>query len=157
MSAQNSSASSSSVFLRRTAEGKTGGSREESPASCDGSSASRQEKRDPEVAAGVGDQDMLDAAEGCIREGAEMTPAEVGEVLLRNRDEPETAVTELAGELKARVNAADDLQWEDSAAELSHESPTKKGRKGFGGWEGKVRILGRLRSLTKSDSGRRGV
>uniref|UniRef100_A0ACD5Y922 Uncharacterized protein n=1 Tax=Avena sativa TaxID=4498 RepID=A0ACD5Y922_AVESA len=107
----------------------------------------------------VSDQDemMLDAAEGCIRDGAEMTPAEVGEVLLRNRDEPETAVTELASELKARVSAADELQWEDSAAELSDESPRKKGRKGFAGWEGKVRILGRLRSLTKSESGRRGV
>uniref|UniRef100_A0ACD5XLW1 Uncharacterized protein n=1 Tax=Avena sativa TaxID=4498 RepID=A0ACD5XLW1_AVESA len=103
------------------------------------------------------DEMMLDAAEGCIRDGAEMTPAEVGEVLLRNRDEPETAVTELASELKARVSAADELQWEDSAAELSDESPRKKGRKGFAGWEGKVRILGRLRSLTKSESGRRGV
>ncbi|KAF8695077.1 hypothetical protein HU200_037685 [Digitaria exilis] len=101
-----------------------------------------------------GDHEMLDAAEDSIRGGAEMTPAEVGEVLLRNRDEPETAVTELAAELKARRNAADDLQWEDSAAELSDGSPTKKGRKGLG-WEGKVRILGRLRSLTKSDSGRR--
>jgi mitochondrial chaperone BCS1 len=99
---------------------------------------------------------MLDAAEDSIvRGGAEMTPAEVGEVLLRNRDEPEAAVTELAAELKARRREADDLhQWEDSAAEISDGSPTKKGRKGLG-WEGKVRILGRLRSLTKSDSGRR--
>ncbi|CAL5074049.1 unnamed protein product [Urochloa decumbens] len=105
---------------------------------------------------GVGDHEMLDAAEGCIRSGAEMTPAEVGEVLLRNREEPEAAVTELAAELKARRNAADDdlHQWEDSAAELSDGSPTKKGRKGMG-WEGKVRILRRLRSLTKSESGRR--
>uniref|UniRef100_J3MXX5 AAA+ ATPase domain-containing protein n=1 Tax=Oryza brachyantha TaxID=4533 RepID=J3MXX5_ORYBR len=105
---------------------------------------------------GVEDHEMLDAAEGCIRDGAEMTPAEVGEVLLRNRDDPDAAVTELAVELKARQSAADELQWEDSAAELSDESPRKKGRKGLG-WEGKVRILGRLRSLTKSESGRRGV
>ncbi|XP_062199620.1 AAA-ATPase At5g57480-like [Phragmites australis] len=104
---------------------------------------------------GVGEHAMLDAAEDCIRSGAEMTPAEVGEVLLRNRDEPVAAVTELTAELKARRRAADDLhQWEDSAAELSDGSPTKKGRKGLG-WEGKVRILGRLRSLTKSESGRR--
>ncbi|WVZ65142.1 hypothetical protein U9M48_014554 [Paspalum notatum var. saurae] len=104
---------------------------------------------------GVGDHQMIDAAEDSIRAGAEMTPAEVGEVLLRNRDEPEAAVTELAAELKARRSTAEDLhQWEDSAAELSDGSPTKKGRKGLG-WEGKVRILGRLRSLTKSDSGRR--
>jgi mitochondrial chaperone BCS1 len=105
---------------------------------------------------GVSDHDTLDAAEDSIvRGGAEMTPAEVGEVLLRNREEPEAAVTELAAELKARKREADDLhQWEDSAAEISDGSPTKKGRKGLG-WEGKVRILGRLRSLTKSDSGRR--
>ncbi|XP_062194420.1 AAA-ATPase At5g57480-like [Phragmites australis] len=104
---------------------------------------------------GVSDHEMLGAAEDCIRGGAEMTPAEIGEVLLRNRDEPEAAVTELAAELKARRRAADDLhQWEDSVAELSDGSPTKKGRKGLG-WEGKVRIFGRLRSLTKSESGRR--
>ncbi|EEC84666.1 hypothetical protein OsI_31566 [Oryza sativa Indica Group] len=103
---------------------------------------------------GVEDHEMLDAAECCVRGGAEMTPAEVGEVLLRSRDDPDAAVTELAVELKARQSAAaDELQWEDSAAELSDESPRKKGL----GWEGKVRILGRLRSLTKSESGRRGV
>ncbi|KAG8050053.1 hypothetical protein GUJ93_ZPchr0009g2094 [Zizania palustris] len=105
---------------------------------------------------GVHDHEMLDAASGCIRDGAEMTPAEVGEVLLRNRDDPDAAVTELAVELKARQSAADEPQWEDSAEELSDESPTKKGRKGLR-WESKVRILGRLRSLTKSESGRRGV
>uniref|UniRef100_A0A0D9XE95 AAA+ ATPase domain-containing protein n=1 Tax=Leersia perrieri TaxID=77586 RepID=A0A0D9XE95_9ORYZ len=105
---------------------------------------------------GVEDHEMLDAAEGCIRDGgAEMTPAEVGELLLRNRDDPDAAVTELAVEMKARQSEADGLRWEDSAAELSDESPRKKGR-GLG-WEGKVRILGRLRSLTKSESGRRGV
>uniref|UniRef100_A0A0E0M1U0 Protein kinase domain-containing protein n=1 Tax=Oryza punctata TaxID=4537 RepID=A0A0E0M1U0_ORYPU len=85
---------------------------------------------------GVEDHEMLDAAECCVRDGAEMTPAEVGEVLLRNRDDPDAAVTELAVELKARQSAADELQWEDSAAELSDESPRKKGRKGLG-WEGK--------------------
>uniref|UniRef100_A0A0D3H7G4 Protein kinase domain-containing protein n=1 Tax=Oryza barthii TaxID=65489 RepID=A0A0D3H7G4_9ORYZ len=79
---------------------------------------------------GVEDHEMLDAAECCVRGGAEMTPAEVGEVLLRSRDDPDAAVTELAVELKARQSAAaDELQWEDSAAELSDESPRKKGCK----------------------------
>nr|BAD38324.1 putative AAA ATPase, central region (50.1 kD) [Oryza sativa Japonica Group] len=50
---------------------------------------------------GVEDHEMLDAAECCVRGGAEMTPAEVGEVLLRSRDDPDAAVTELAVELKA--------------------------------------------------------
>uniref|UniRef100_A0A0E0B3L1 Protein kinase domain-containing protein n=1 Tax=Oryza glumipatula TaxID=40148 RepID=A0A0E0B3L1_9ORYZ len=84
---------------------------------------------------GVEDHEMLDAAECCVRGSAEMTPAEVGEVLLRSRDDPDAAVTELAVELKARQSAAaDELQWEDSAAELSDESPRKKGL----GWEGKL-------------------
>jgi mitochondrial chaperone BCS1 len=103
----------------------------------------------------VGDHEMLDVTEeSIVRDGAEMTPAEVGAVLLRNRDEPEATVTELAAELKSRREADDFHQWEDS--ELSDWSPTKKGRKGLG-WESKVRILGRLRSLTKSDSVRRCV
>ena len=34
---------------------------------------------------GVGDSDMLDAAEGCIRDVAEITPAEVGESALEKQ------------------------------------------------------------------------
>jgi mitochondrial chaperone BCS1 len=89
---------------------------------------------------GVGDHEMLDAVEDSIVRGdAEMTLTEVDEVLLRNRDEPEAAVTELAAELKARRRVADDFhQWEDLAAELFDWSPMKKGRKGLG-WGGRVR------------------
>lgn len=110
---------------------------------------------------GLKDHQLLDNAERYIRAGAEMTPAEVGEVLLRNREEPETAVRELAAELHRRAGGSgeeDDYGWEESGAESS-EGSSQKGRKGKAGskWEGKVRLLGRLKSLTKSDSGRRGV
>lgn len=110
---------------------------------------------------GIREHRLLDNTKRYIQAGAEMTPAEVGEVLLRNRQEPETAVRELAAELQRRAGGSgeeEDEEWQESAAESS-EGSEKKGRKGKTGskWEGKVRLLGRLRSLTKSDSGRRGV
>jgi mitochondrial chaperone BCS1 len=110
---------------------------------------------------GVREHHLLDNMERYIKAGAEMTPAEVGEVLLRNREEPETAVRELAAELQRRRGGGseeEDEGWEESSAESS-EGSEKKGKKGKTGskWEGKVRLLGRIRSLTKSDSGRRGV
>ncbi|KAG0485243.1 hypothetical protein HPP92_009322 [Vanilla planifolia] len=46
-------------------------------------------------------EEMMPVAERSLADGATMTPAEVGEVLLRNRDAPETAVRELIAELNA--------------------------------------------------------
>ncbi|XP_072978653.1 AAA-ATPase At4g25835-like [Typha angustifolia] len=109
---------------------------------------------------GVEEHELLGVVESYIRDGAEMTPAEVGEVLLRSREEPETAMRDLAAEMKARANGGrreEEEGWEESAAESSEGSGEKKGKKGRVGWEGRVKFLGRLRSLTKSDSGRRGV
>jgi hypothetical protein len=37
-------------------------------------------------------------------------------MLSRNRDEVETAIAELASEWKTGVDAANEIQWEDSAA-----------------------------------------
>lgn len=110
---------------------------------------------------GVAEHELLGEVENCIQAGAEMTPAEVGEVLLRSRDEPETAVRELVAELRERLRGGggrgdkNEEGWEESMAmaESSEGSPEKKETR----WEGRVRFLGRLRSLTKSDSGRRGV
>lgn len=83
---------------------------------------------------GVGEHKMLDAAEAYKRDGVtEMTTTEVGEVLLRNKDEPYSTVMELATELKVGVSTVDDLHWEDSAKELSNGSSTKKGRKELSG------------------------
>ncbi|KAJ3676897.1 hypothetical protein LUZ60_002621 [Juncus effusus] len=108
---------------------------------------------------GVVENDLLNSMESCIVGGAKMTPAEIGEVLLRNREEPNTAVKELVVELQKRASdSEEDVDgWEESGAESSEGSLDKKGRKGRAGWEGKVRFLGRLRSLTKSESGRRGI
>ncbi|XP_038985342.1 AAA-ATPase At4g25835-like [Phoenix dactylifera] len=119
---------------------------------------------------GVAEHELLGVAESCVRAGAEMTPAEVGEVLLRNREDPEKAVRELVAELQARVRhgggggnggGEEEEGWEEreegSPTESWEGSPEKVGRKGRAGWERRVRFLGRLKSLTKSDSGRRGV
>ncbi|KAG1334234.1 AAA-ATPase [Cocos nucifera] len=117
---------------------------------------------------GVAEHELLGVAESCVRAGAEMTPAEVGEVLLRNREEPEKAMRELVAELQARVRhggggggnggGEEEEGWEEGSPVESWEgSPEKVGRKGRAGWERRVRFLGRLKSLTKSDSGRRGV
>ncbi|CAL9168391.1 unnamed protein product [Musa hybrid cultivar] len=115
---------------------------------------------------GATEHDMLRVAESCIRAGAEMTPAEVGEVLLRHREEPEEAVRKMVAELQARVGSSGDSggggggeeEEEGSAAWSWEESPEKtRGRKRRAGWERRVRFLRRLRSLTKSDSESRGV
>lgn len=103
---------------------------------------------------GVAEHELLGEVESCIEAGAEMTPAEVGEVLLRSREQPDTAVRELVAELRERLRGGggrgdkDVEGWEEAEG-----SPEKKETR----WEGRVRFLGRLRSLTKSDSGRRGV
>ncbi|PKU73801.1 AAA-ATPase At4g30250 [Dendrobium catenatum] len=116
---------------------------------------------------------MMDAAERCTRNGVVITAAEVGEVLLRNRGQREVAIKELMAELELRINGgcSEELEegWvEEEEVEVEEEAATgrekrRRGRNGCavreasGGWERQVRFFGRLRSLTKSESGRRGV
>ncbi|MQL80165.1 hypothetical protein Taro_012599 [Colocasia esculenta] len=45
----------------------------------------------------------LPVAESCIRAGGVLTPAEVGEVLLRNRGDADTAIAEAVAEMQTRV------------------------------------------------------
>ncbi|XP_074583902.1 AAA-ATPase At5g57480-like [Curcuma longa] len=108
---------------------------------------------------GVRDHEMLGVAESCIRVGADMTPAEMTEVLLRHREEPEEAVRSLVAELSARVAGGEGSGGEEESGAWSwEESPEKAGgKRRRAGWEKKVRFLRRLRSLTKSDSESRGV
>ncbi|XP_042446066.1 AAA-ATPase At5g57480-like [Zingiber officinale] len=110
---------------------------------------------------GLRDHEMVAVAEGFIRAGAEMTPAEVAEVLLRDREEPEEAVRSLVAELRARVvgGVGSEEEEEESGRAWSwEESPEKAGgKRRRAGWEKKVRFLRRLRSLTKSDAESRGV
>lgn len=100
------------------------------------------------------EEELVEMAEKCVRNGVVMTAAEVGEVLLRNKGEREVAVKELVGELEGRINGVGGLE------ELEEEV---RGRNGFvvkdggGGWERRVQFFSRFRSLTKSESGRRGV
>ncbi|MQM09053.1 hypothetical protein Taro_041914 [Colocasia esculenta] len=138
---------------------------------------------------GVEEHGLLSVAESCIRAGGVLTPAEVGEVLLRNRGDADTAIAEAVAEMQTRVLTSNkggsdsgfgDSEveertaggspagsWELVSAAAAGGSPLgyKAGGKRKAGavagstatWEKKVKFLSRLRSLTKSDSGRRGV
>lgn len=112
-------------------------------------------------------KEMMEMVEEGVRMGKGMTAAEVGEVLLRNREEPEKAVRELVGEMQRKgvscgsggeVEEEEEEEEDGGWTEGSWEGgPEGKRRKEKDGWQGRVRFLGRLRSLTKSESGRRGV
>ncbi|KAK6933678.1 AAA-type ATPase, N-terminal domain [Dillenia turbinata] len=149
------------------------------------------------------DHPMFDVVDSCIRYGGALTPAQIGEILLRNRRDVDNAVKAVVSAMQARIQsshahetiAADgdhrfryctsgnnhgDLtkENEDSATtpesigrlllespenwECSPEKYTGKKRKdststSTSTWEKRVKFLTRLKSLTKSDSGRRGI
>lgn len=121
---------------------------------------------------------LFDVVESCIRSGVSLTPAQVGEILLRNRRDCEVAIKAVITAMQARILGAErepieyeemvkspeslerglmesPENWETSSPEAA---PGKKRKEGGSGssWEKKVKFLVRLRSLTKSDSGRRG-
>ncbi|KAM1589714.1 hypothetical protein ACFX10_028579 [Malus domestica] len=142
---------------------------------------------------------LFEAADGCVRSGGVLTPAQVGEILLRNRGNADVAMKEVVLAMQARINLGVGGGSRDQLAELysSCDDQTVRMRSsspesvlvGVGGgspenWvtssprgmgrkkkaaagaeaEGdqssqrmKMKLLVRLRSLTKSDSGRRGV
>lgn len=117
------------------------------------------------------EEELVEMAERCVRKGVVMTAAEVGEVLLRNKGEREVAVKELVGELEGRINGgagSEELEeeWEEEGMEeevVGAREKRRRGRNGCvvkdggGGWERRVQFFSRLRSLTKSESGRKGV
>lgn len=132
---------------------------------------------------------LFDVVESCIRSGGGLTPAQIGEILLRNRRDADVAVKAVLSAMQAKILGADvddeDMEgngiaescggeYEDVVARTTpgrlKESPEnwmEESAERFGGkkrkepgcysWERKVKLLVRLRSLTKSDSGRRGV
>ncbi|XP_020584761.1 AAA-ATPase At4g30250-like [Phalaenopsis equestris] len=115
-------------------------------------------------------EEMMEVAERWMRNGAVMTAAEVGEVLLRNKGDGEVAVKELVGELEGRINGgcSEELEeeWVGEEGEEEVMVGREKRRRGRNGcavreascmWEKRVRFLTRLGSFTKSESGRRGV
>ncbi|XP_034703366.1 AAA-ATPase At4g25835-like [Vitis riparia] len=127
---------------------------------------------------GLESHPLFDVVESCIRSGGTLTPAQVGEILLRNRRDAEVAIKAVISAMQARILGAErePIEYEEMAKSPESverglmESPEnweasspgkcvgKKRKEGGSGssWEKKVKFLVRLRSLTKSDSGRRG-
>lgn len=130
---------------------------------------------------------LFDVVESCIRSGGSLTPAQIGEILLRNRRDADVAVKAVVSAMQAKILGADDdmagngmecgREYEEAVARTPEsidqrltESPgnwVEDSSERFGGkkrkepgcysWERKVNLLVKLKSLTKSDSGRRGV
>lgn len=118
---------------------------------------------------------LFEVAEGCMRAGGALTPAQIGEILLRNRRDADVAIKAVVSAMQAKIVHAgadvdanvdgvgieyDDVadqrlcEWSDSAEKFERK---KREEMGSCNWESKVNLLVRLKSLTKSDSGRRGV
>ncbi|PIA53382.1 hypothetical protein AQUCO_00900156v1 [Aquilegia coerulea] len=114
---------------------------------------------------GLESHELFDVVETCIRSGGVLTPAEIGEMLLRNKKDVDVAMRAVVTALQASMLKGDrELTDQDSdefvripevidrmmlsSPENYDSSPGKKK---------KVKFLVRIKSLTKSDSGRRGV
>ncbi|KAH6789674.1 hypothetical protein C2S51_004680 [Perilla frutescens var. frutescens] len=120
---------------------------------------------------------LFDVVESCMRSGGALTPAQIGEILLRNRRDADVAVKAVVSAMQAKILGADvesadgigSFEYDDVAPESMCEWPDnlggspekfdgkKRKEKGSCNWESKVNFLVRLKSLAKSDSGRRGV
>ncbi|WJX72136.1 hypothetical protein P8452_56044 [Trifolium repens] len=123
---------------------------------------------------GVESHVMFEAVEGCIRSGGSLTPAHVGEILLRNRRNPDVAMREVLSVMQGRIDvvAATDHTDNEEVGVVSVRSPEsvllmgspenwdslsgkkRKEQHGTSNLDKKVKFFVRLRSLTKSDSGR---
>lgn len=119
---------------------------------------------------------LMELADECLRSGGALTPAQIGEILLRNRSDAAAAMREVVAAMQAagRMAAAGggnrdqvkELYCHEheavAAGRLSPESVLTRGSpenwvSSSPGKKKKIKFLVRLRSLTKSDSGRRGV
>ncbi|KAK9157078.1 hypothetical protein Scep_003652 [Stephania cephalantha] len=138
---------------------------------------------------GLEDHPMFDVVESCMRAGGALTPAEIGEMMLKNRRDPNVAMKEVVAALQGSIvkggggdrelgscwSMVDEAEgtMTDRGLLSSPEnwgivsSPERVGGKrrkersngggdtnGTSTWERKVKFLVRLKSLTKSDSGR---
>ncbi|CAL0326317.1 unnamed protein product [Lupinus luteus] len=128
---------------------------------------------------GVESHMMFENVEGCIRNGGSLTPAQVGEILLRNKDDADVAMREVVSAMQSRMLVVggggrgggegwDQTDNEETVVGVGLRSPESvlmmgspdnwDGRKrkehGSNNCEKKVKFFVRLRSLTKSDSGR---
>ncbi|KAH7544797.1 AAA-ATPase At4g30250 [Ziziphus jujuba] len=124
---------------------------------------------------GLESHSLFDVIDSCMRSGGALTPAQAGEILLRNRSNAEAAMKEVVTAMQARMlGGRDPAEFEEvvgcrspqsvlvggSPENWELSSPGKKRKEGSSStttWDRKVKFLVRLKSLTKSDSGRRGV
>ncbi|XAR54299.1 hypothetical protein NMG60_11029362 [Bertholletia excelsa] len=127
---------------------------------------------------GVNSHVLFNVAESCIRSGGGLTPAQIGEILLRNRRDADVAMKAVIAAMQAKILGATigfrerSPGYENTGAEKPEsidwrlmESPEnwdasprrfEGKRRGEGSsWEKKVKFLIRLKSFT--DPGRRGV
>ncbi|XP_022756257.1 AAA-ATPase At4g30250-like [Durio zibethinus] len=114
---------------------------------------------------------LFQVVESCINSGGSLTPAQIGEVLLRNRGQPDVALKEVvsAMQLQTQNQGCGEADYDEIMMTRSPESSLamrsperwdasslkvgvngKKKKEGSNG-EKKVKFLVRLRSLTKSD------
>ncbi|XP_057978689.1 AAA-ATPase At4g30250-like [Malania oleifera] len=132
---------------------------------------------------------VMEVVESCIRAGGALTPAQIGEIFLRNRSEPDAAMKAVVSAMQAKIlrgsTTNQQRETEGVMVELTETDNEDQGAEGGerglvewpenwetrknsnGGrkrkettssaWERKVGFLVRLKSLTKSDSGRRGI
>ncbi|KAL1802534.1 hypothetical protein ACET3Z_031181 [Daucus carota] len=119
---------------------------------------------------------LFDVVESCIRSGGALVPAQVGEILLRNRRDADVAIKGVVLAMQAKILGGDmeavegglEFDYTSGASESLMESPEnsdgspvrsggKKRRTEGSSWDRKVKFLARLKSLSKSDTERRGV
>lgn len=127
---------------------------------------------------GVESHGMFEAVEGCIRSGGSLTPAHVGEILLRNRKDADVAMREVLSVMQGKMVvvaavAGGDQTDNEEVGVVGVRSPEsvlmmgspenwdglsgkkrKEQQHGSSNLDKKVKFFVRLRSLTKSDSGR---
>ncbi|KAH6767613.1 hypothetical protein C2S52_018596 [Perilla frutescens var. hirtella] len=119
---------------------------------------------------GVESHALFEVVESCMRSGGGLTPAQIGEILLRNWRDADVAIKAVVSAMQVKILGGDlDVMYEEAAktpervvegrfcGSPENWSPNKRKEKGNGNWESKVKFLVRLKSLTKSESGRRGV
>ncbi|KAF8403935.1 hypothetical protein HHK36_012042 [Tetracentron sinense] len=121
---------------------------------------------------GVESHALFEEVERCIRDGGALTPAEIGEMLLRNRRDVDVAIKAVVSAFQASIlsvgrESDDPAKTPESLDRKLLESPENwdsspgkygaKRKKDGSTWEKKVKFFVRLKSLTKSDSGRRGI
>ncbi|GLT39757.1 hypothetical protein SLA2020_139320 [Shorea laevis] len=121
--------------------------------------------------------ELFDVVDSYIKAGGALTPAQIGEILLRNRGDADVAMKEVVSAMQMQVKNQNHSRKEydemtmmmsrspesillggGSPENWESSSPGKAvGRKRKENGEKKANFLVRLRSLTKSESGRRGV